>query len=65
MFATYFGDPNLLNEQVDRYRRVTASEVSAFAAQRLGRDNRASLLYVPREGGAETSDVAELAGTGA
>ena len=34
------------------------------AAQRLGRDNRASLLYVPREDGAETSDVAELAGTG-
>jgi predicted Zn-dependent peptidase len=65
MFATYFGDPNLLNEQVDRYRRVTASEVTAFAAQRLGRDNRASLLYIPREDGAETSDVAELAGTGA
>jgi len=65
MFATYFGDPNLLNEQVDRYRRVTASEVTAFAAQRLGRDNRASLLYIPREDGAETSDVAELVGTGA
>ena len=65
MFATYFGDPNLLNEQVDRYRRVTASEVTALAAQRLGRDNRASLLYIPREDGAETSDVAELAGTGA
>jgi zinc protease len=65
MFATYFGDPNLLNEQVDRYRRVSASEVTAFAAQRLGRNNRASLLYVPREDGAETSDVAELAGTGA
>ena len=65
MFATYFGDPNLVNEQVERYRRVTASEVTAFAAQRLGRDNRASLLYIPREDGAETSDVAELAGTGA
>jgi zinc protease len=64
MFATYFGDPNLLNDQVDRYRRVTASEVTAFAAQRLGRDNRASLLYIPREDGTETSDVAELAGTG-
>jgi predicted Zn-dependent peptidase len=65
MFATYFGDPSLLNEQVDRYRRVTAADVTAFAAQRLGRDNRASLLYIPREDGAETSDVAELAGTGA
>jgi hypothetical protein len=65
MFATYFGDPNLLNEQVERYHRVTATEVTAFAAQRLGRDNRASLLYIPREDGAETSDIAALAGTGA
>ena len=65
MFATYFGDPSLLNEQVDRYRRVTARDVNAFVTQRLGRDNRASLLYIPREDGAETSDVAELAGTGA
>jgi predicted Zn-dependent peptidase len=65
MFATYFGDPSLLNEQVDRYRRVTARDVHVFAAERLGRNNRASLLYIPREDGAETSDVAELAGTGA
>jgi len=47
-FATYFGDPALVNEQVDRYRAVTASAVSRFAAERLGTNNRASLLYVPR-----------------
>ena len=23
LFATYFGDPNLVNEEVDRYRAVT------------------------------------------
>jgi hypothetical protein len=39
--------------------------VNVFAAERLGRNNRASLLYIPREDGAETTDVAELAGTGA
>jgi len=52
MFATYFGDPARLNEQVDRYRAVTAESVSAFARARLGPDNRATLLFVPRDGDA-------------
>jgi predicted Zn-dependent peptidase len=49
MFATYFGDPELVNAQADRYARVTAGEVNAFAATHLGENNRASLLYVPRD----------------
>lgn len=65
MFATYFGDPSLLNAQVDRYRSVRASDVNAFIQQRLGPDNRASLLYIPREGDVEASDVADLAATSA
>jgi predicted Zn-dependent peptidase len=48
LFTTYFGDPMLVNGEVDRYRLVTDDEVSAFAAERLGEDNRASLLYVPK-----------------
>ena len=48
MFATYFGDPGLINSQVDRYRAVTAKAVNEFVRERLGEDNRASLLYVPR-----------------
>jgi zinc protease len=47
MFATYFGDPSLINEQVDRYRAVTADEVTRLVRARMGEDNRASLLYVP------------------
>jgi len=47
-FATYFGDPRLVNEQVDRYRAVTVDEVSAFARESLGPDNRAYLIYVPK-----------------
>ena len=50
MFATYFGDPSLVNQQVDRYRAVTAEQVSAMARARFGDDNRASLLYVPANG---------------
>ena len=47
-FATYFGNPALVNEQVDRFARVTVADVNRVARERLGRDNRASLLYVPR-----------------
>ena len=64
LFATYFGDPNLLNEQVDRYRAVTAHDVNAFVRARLGPDNRASLLYVPQDGDSETADAATLEATG-
>jgi predicted Zn-dependent peptidase len=48
MFATLLGDPALLNEQAARYSEVTAEQVNAFARERLGSDNRAKLLYVPR-----------------
>jgi len=55
MFATYFGAPSLINEQVDRYRAVTAEQVTEFVRARLGEDNRASLLYVPANGARATA----------
>jgi predicted Zn-dependent peptidase len=53
MFATYFGDPALLNEQPAKYQAVTVEAVNEFAVSRLGPDNRATLLYVPK---IETTD---------
>ena len=53
-FATYCGDPTLLNEQVARYRAVTDEDLGAMAADRLGPDNRASLVFVPRTNGASS-----------
>ena len=64
LFATYFGDPSLVNEQSTRYRAVTAARVNAFALERLGTDNRASLLYVPRDAQSETT-TQQLAEAGA
>jgi predicted Zn-dependent peptidase len=65
LFATYFGDPSLVNDQVDRYRAVTAEQVSALARARFGEDNRASLLYVPatgvRNAASEARRTAEVA----
>ena len=49
MYTTYFDDPAGVNDEMEHYRNVTAAQVSAFAAERLGPDNRASLLYVPRQ----------------
>lgn len=46
-FATYFGDANLINDQVDRYAATTTADVSALTRARLGPDNRALLLFVP------------------
>ncbi len=48
-YATYLGSPQILNEQLDRFAAVTAEQVNEFAAMRLQADNRASLLYVPRQ----------------
>ena len=61
-FATYLGDPTLVNEQVERHRRVTAADVTRFARERLGPDNRATLLYVPKDAvGGERWAVGETA----
>jgi zinc protease len=47
-YATYFGEPRLLNEHVSRYRAVDADSLWQMAKDHLGPDNRASLVYVPR-----------------
>jgi zinc protease len=49
-FATYVGDAGRLNEEPERYRAVTLDHVNAFARARLGRENRATLVYVPKAG---------------
>jgi predicted Zn-dependent peptidase len=48
-FATYLGDPGMLNDQLARYREVTDESVRTMAADLLGPDNRASLVYIPRK----------------
>jgi len=61
MFATLLGDPSLINRQADKYGTVTAQGVNAFVRERLGPDNRAKLIYVPRvqEEGEPEADAVE------
>jgi hypothetical protein len=63
MFATYFKAPELINEQADRYRAVTTKEVNDIISERFGENNRANLIYVPKDG-VEAESVLEAAGTG-
>lgn len=60
MFATLLGDPSLINEQSARYDEVTASRVNDFVRTRLGPDNRAKLLYVPRVQGESSREDVEV-----
>lgn len=57
MFATYFGEPELVNEQATKYGSVTLDRVNEFIRARLGRDNRAVLLYVPKANTDASEDV--------
>ena len=56
MFATYFGRPELVNEQVRLYRNVSADKVNELLVERFGDNNRATLMYVPKDG-VETENI--------
>jgi predicted Zn-dependent peptidase len=62
MYTTYFDRPELINELPERYRAVNAREVNKFIRTHLGENNRASLLFVPRESGSADASLAEAAG---
>jgi hypothetical protein len=64
MFATYFKRPELINEQAERYGSVTTDRVNELVAERFGENNRASLLYVPKEGVESEGVLAAAAGAG-
>jgi predicted Zn-dependent peptidase len=49
MYATLFGRPQLINEQLERYLAVDAPAIRSVAAEVFRADNRAVLTFVPRE----------------
>ena len=54
MFATLFGDPGLINSELDRYRAVDADSVARVAASYLNREGAVTLHYLPRSGGGDS-----------
>jgi predicted Zn-dependent peptidase len=47
MFELYFGEPERINQELERLSTVSIDQVRAFAAERLGPDNRAVVTYQP------------------
>ncbi len=56
-YAGYLGKPNWFQDDLDRYRKVTAADVQRVARQYLG-ENRLVMTYVPRTGEAQRQDRA-------
>jgi zinc protease len=48
MYTTYFGRPELINEQLGRYLAVEAEDVRDVCAMVLEQAERATITYVPR-----------------
>lgn len=47
-YHTYFGDANLINTEIERYRKVTREDIQRVAQQYLVPSNRVVLHYLPK-----------------
>lgn len=47
-YQVYFGDANLINTEIDKYRKVTRQDLMNVAKKYLNKDNRVVLYYVPK-----------------
>lgn len=52
-YETFFGDPNVINTELERYRVVTRDDIKRVAATYLVPTNRVVLKYYPAQGGGE------------
>jgi predicted Zn-dependent peptidase len=50
MYETLFGQPERINDEIERLRAVTLDDLVAVVETQLGDDNRAVLTYVPEAG---------------
>ncbi|WP_187262215.1 M16 family metallopeptidase [Pontibacter beigongshangensis] len=47
-YHVYFGDANLINTELERYRKVTKEDIQRVANQYLTKQNRVVLHYLPK-----------------
>jgi zinc protease len=47
-YHTYYGDANLINTELDRYKKVTLADINRVAKQYLVKENRLVLYYLPK-----------------
>lgn len=48
-YHVYFGDANLINTEIEKYREVTVDDLKRVAIKYLAPENRAVLYYLPQE----------------
>lgn len=49
-YHMYFGDANLINTEIERYRNVTREDIQRVAKKYMIPDNRVILYFLPKEG---------------
>jgi len=47
-YYTYFGDANLINNEIDRYMAVTREDIQRVAKKYFNKNNRVVLYYLPQ-----------------
>ena len=47
-YYMFFGDANLINNEIDRYLAVTREDIQAAAKKYLVKNNRVTLHYLPK-----------------
>lgn len=47
-YHVYFGDAELINSEIERYRKVTREDIKKVANKYLTKDNRVVLYYLPK-----------------
>jgi predicted Zn-dependent peptidase len=47
-YQVYFGEANLINTEIEKYRKVTRQDLMNVAKKYLNKDNRVVLYYVPK-----------------
>ena len=47
-YHVYFGDANLINNEIDRYMKVTKEDIKRVANEYLNKDKRVVLYYLPK-----------------
>jgi len=47
-YHVYFGDAALINDEIERYRKVTREDIQRVAKKYLTEDNRVVLYYLPK-----------------
>lgn len=50
-YEVYFNDANLINNEIDRFKKVTREDLQKAANKYLNKDNRVVLTYVPKKKG--------------